>query len=196
MPYGPIQVNSALFLKVHLRSQRCDCGGVYASRKERRVRRREVVLRKVYTHCTRCHRQRLFEYDVTGLDEIGDDRSHFLRTVTNFLDAMSAFKREDFDTAEEKFLRALDEVSGEPNFTAAHYYLGRIALDTGRTEEAIRRFDHASFLQPMELAYHQALLEAYQSAGNVSSALAALAVVEDLKLRAEAESGMGPPFEE
>jgi len=130
-----------------------------------------------------CRRPALFEFDVSLLVDRGDDGRRFLGTLSRFLDGMSAFKRNDFETAESRFLEALDEETGEPNLTVAHYYLGRIAASTSRPDEAVRRFNRAALLQPMELAYHEALFEAYRAAGQCNTALAQLALVEDLRLR-------------
>ncbi|MBN2491070.1 MAG: tetratricopeptide repeat protein [Planctomycetes bacterium] len=183
MPFGPIQVNSNLFQRVFFDAQRCRCGGRLRDREEHVVRRREATIRQVYATCRKCRRPVLFEFDVSLLARRGDDARRFLGTVTRYLDGLSAFKRSDFDTAEARLLAALDPRTGEPNLSAAHYYLGRVAASTGRPEEAVQRFRRAALLQPMELAYHEALLAAYRAAGQLDAALAELAELEDVRLR-------------
>lgn len=196
LPLGPIQINSTHFMHVHLGAQRCECGGFYRIREHRHVRRGDSRIRQVIAICKQCRCPKVFEFDVTGVVETRDDRKRFVGTLTTFLDALSAIKHHDLRGAERKLLRVLDVERGEPNFTAAHYHLGRIAFKTGRTDEAVRRFSRASMLLPTDVAYREALCEAYQAVGNQDAALGQFAAIQDLKLKAAAWQESAPAFEE
>jgi len=196
IPLGPIQVNSSLFLQVFLGSQRCTCSGFYRNRDQAVVHREASTIRQVFAICKRCRAPRLFEFDVTELAKNGEGRNLFMSTVISFLDGMNALKKNDHRTAETKLLQTLNDRTGEPNFTVAHFYLGRIAMEAGRFREAIQRFNRTTLLQPMEISYHEALCEAYQANGDQDAALAELAIIEDLKLRCVKQDTRQPAFEE
>lgn len=181
IPLGPIQVNSLLFLKVFVRSQRCACGSTLEVREEATRERGAAKIRTLIAVCSSCRLPHTFEFDVTRLKT--GDRCRFLETVTRFLDGMTALKKEDLPSAERHFADALDPEGGEPNFSIAHYYLGQAAMKSGRADAAIARFGRASALQPMELSYRDALYRAHRLNGDDDNALAALAALEDVRLR-------------
>ncbi len=196
IPLGPIQVNTSLFLQVYLGSQRCTCGGFFRNREQAQIQRERSTIRQVFAVCKKCRKPRTFEFDISTVGDSGEDRHLFMKTVSSFLAGLGAMKKHNYPTAETRFLETLNDETGEPNFTVAHYYLGRIAFESGRIHEAIQRFKRATLLQPQEISYHQALYEGYWASGNRSSALAEMAVIEDLKLRFDADPTTLPAFEE
>ncbi len=192
VPIGPIRVNSDLYQLVLFRAQRCACGASLKRREETVLTRNHTTIRRVKAVCAQCRSPFVLEFDITGCTSEPRDRARFLETITRFLDGISAYKRGELEVAGQHLVGAL---ANEPNFTVGHFYLGKVRLAEGRTDSAIRAFRHAVKMQPMELSYQEALYRAYVTAGEDDQALAALATVEDVRLRVD-QGGFQPRDDE
>lgn len=72
-------------------------------------------------------------------------------------------------------------VSLDPSFAEAHYYLGEIALNDGRTADALLEYQKAARLEPKNPKIHFALSKVYRRLGRIEEASQEAKVFEKLQ---------------
>lgn len=149
------------FQEVFVRSQRCPCGGFYASVRQE-VYAVDKCLDRHVAQCEACERKRPFFFkgvrrsptDFPGLFE------RLEALLAHGLDQLAAG---DLASAE----RCLREVVAlEPWFGAAHYHLGMIALMTERLDLAKESLETALGILPLDATVHEALAELWTALGD------------------------------
>ena len=149
------------FQEVFVRSQRCPCGGFYASLSQQ-VYSLDECLDRHLAQCELCHRERPFFFRGIRRSPKGHP-GVFERLEALLATGLEQLSEGDLVRAE----RCLREVVAlEPWFGAAHYHLGMIALMTERLDLAKESLETALGILPLDAAVHEALAELWTVLGD------------------------------